>query len=182
MANQKREFKIFTIVEYEQEQEYLRTQHKNGWKLVHLTFPGIYLFEACESEDVVYQLDYHKEGLGSQDSYVQMFKDCGWEYLFDFMGYSYVRKSVACMQGDEEIFCDENSRIDFITRVFKGRLVPLIFLFFLIIIPQTILQVSNLQSDPAHRTLFVVYLILFAIYLYIFIRFGLQYRKLKQRK
>ncbi len=48
MKKQKREFKIFTIAEYEQEQEYLRSQHQKGWKLVHLTFPGIYLFEACE--------------------------------------------------------------------------------------------------------------------------------------
>ena len=181
MSSQKREFKIFTIAEYEQEQEYLRSQHKKGWKLIHLTFPGIYLFEACESEDVVYQLDYHKEGMGSQDSYVQIFKDCGWEYLFDFMGYSYVRKSSASMQGNEEIFCDEASRIDFIARVFKGRMIPLIFLFFLTIFPQTILQASYLQSDP-HRTLFYIYLILFIFYLYIFIRFALQYRRLKQRQ
>lgn len=181
MSSQKREFKIFTIAEYEQEQEYLRSQHNKGWKLVHVTFPGIYLFEACESEDVVYQLDYHKEGLGAQDSYVQIFKDCGWEYLFDFMGYSYVRKSRASMQGHEEIFCDEASRIDFIARVFKGRMVPLIFLFFLTIVPQTILQASHLQSAP-HRTLFYIYLILFIFYLYVFVRFALQYRRLKLRQ
>ncbi|ADY14813.1 DUF2812 domain-containing protein [Sphaerochaeta globosa] len=180
MSQHKREFKIFSIVEYEQEQEYLRSQHKKGWKLVHLTFPGIYRFEACEPEDVVYQLDYHKEGLGSQDSYVQIFKDCGWEYLFDFLGYSYVRKPVTHMQGEEEIFCDEASRMDFIGRVFKGRMVPLLGMFFLVIIPQTILQASFLKSEP-HRTLFYIYVVLFALYLYIFIRFSLQYRKLKQR-
>ncbi len=72
-----------------------------------------------------------------------MFKDCGWEYLFDFLGYSYFRKSAASMQGKEEIFCDEASRLAFIGRVFKGRMVPLLILFFLVIIPQTILQISN---------------------------------------
>lgn len=84
MKNQKRELKFFTIAEYEQEQEYLRRRHNEGWRLLKVTLPGIYLFEACEAEDVIYQLDYHKEGLGSQDTYVKMFKDCGWEYMFDF--------------------------------------------------------------------------------------------------
>ncbi|NLE15163.1 MAG: DUF2812 domain-containing protein [Spirochaetales bacterium] len=180
MKKQKREFRIFTIAEYEQEQEYLRSQHQKGWKLVHLTFPGIYLFEACEKEDVVYQLDYHQEGLGSQETYVNVFKDCGWEYLFDFFGYSYFRKSAASMQGKEEIFCDEASRLAFIGRVFKGRMVPLLILFLLVIIPQIILQLGNLGSDP-HRPILYLYLILFAVYAYVFIRFALQYRTLKNR-
>jgi hypothetical protein len=145
-----------------------------------LTFPGIYLFEACEKEDVVYQLDYHQEGLGSQETYVNVFKDCGWEYLFDFFGYSYFRKSAASMQGKEEIFCDEASRLAFIGRVFKGRMVPLLILFLLVIIPQIILQLGNLGSDP-HRPILYLYLILFAVYAYVFIRFALQYRTLKNR-
>lgn len=180
MATKKRELKFYTIAEYEKEQEYLRSQHKKGWKLEHLTFPGIYRFVACEPEDVIYQLDYHKESLGNQGSYTQMFKDCGWEYLFDFMGYSYVRKSVSRMQGEEEIFCDEASRLNFIGRVFKGRMVPLIILFFLVIIPQTIMQAALMDSDP-NRTLFYFYIVMFALYLFIFIRFAIQYRKLKSR-
>ncbi|SMP56580.1 Protein of unknown function [Sphaerochaeta associata] len=180
MKNQKRELKFFTIAEYEQEQEYLRRRHNEGWRLLKVTLPGIYLFEACEAEDVIYQLDYHKEGLGSQDTYVKMFKDCGWEYMFDFFGYSYFRKREERMQGDEEIFCDEASRLDFIGRVFKGRMIPLLVIFFLVIIPQTILQLSFLDSDP-HRGMLGLYLVLFAVYAYIFIRFGLQYRKLKRQ-
>lgn len=46
----------------------------------------------CTPEDVVYQLDYNEEGLTHKDEYVQMFRDCGWEYIQDFGGYSYFRK------------------------------------------------------------------------------------------
>ncbi|WP_332446488.1 DUF2812 domain-containing protein [Sphaerochaeta sp.] len=180
MKDRKREFRIFTIVEYEKEQEYLRERHNNGWKLVHLTFPGFYLFEACEPEDVVYQLDYHKEGLGSQASYVQMFKDCGWEYLFDFMGYSYVRKSMATMQGEEEIFSDDSSRLDFIDRVFKGRMIPLLILFLLVILPQTILQ-GSFSGSHFNHALFFLYLVLLVLYISIIIRFAVQYHTLKHR-
>ena len=47
-----------------------------------------------------------------------MFADCGWEYLQDFAGYSYFRKPVAEMKGEEAIFCDDASRLEMMRRVF----------------------------------------------------------------
>lgn len=129
MKNTKTQFRLFSIVQWKQEEEYLRKQHKNGWKFTRVVFPGFYHFEKCIPEDVVYQLDFNPDGLAHKDSYVQIFRDCGWEYLKDFVGYSYFRKSVLEMNGDEEIFCDDASRLDMIKRVFKGRIIPLICLF-----------------------------------------------------
>lgn len=55
-----------------------------------------------------------------------MFRDCGWEYLQNFVGYSYFRKAASDMDGtEEEIFCDDASRLDMIKRVFSQRMVPL---------------------------------------------------------
>ena len=54
----------------------LRTQHKDGWKFVKVTGIGIYHFEQCQPEDVIYQLDYNQEGLKNKQEYVQMFADC----------------------------------------------------------------------------------------------------------
>ena len=45
-------------------------------------------FEKCVPEDVIYQLDYNKEGIKHQMEYVRMFEDCGWEYLTEFDGYN----------------------------------------------------------------------------------------------
>lgn len=33
---------------------------------------------------MIYQLDYNPDGKKNQEEYVQMFEDCGWEYLKDF--------------------------------------------------------------------------------------------------
>ena len=57
----KKEFRWFSIAQHVQEQDYLREQHKKGWKFVKVTGIGIYHFEKCESEDVVYQLDYNPD-------------------------------------------------------------------------------------------------------------------------
>ena len=48
MKEKKTEFRWFTIVEYEKEQEYLRKMHQKGWKFFRVTFPGFYHFEKCE--------------------------------------------------------------------------------------------------------------------------------------
>ena len=61
MKEIKKEFRWFFITEYEKEAEYLRQRHKEGWKFKNVIFPGIYTFEKCEPQDVIYQLDYNPE-------------------------------------------------------------------------------------------------------------------------
>lgn len=103
-----------------------------------------------------------------------MFQDCGWEFLQNFMGYSYFRKAAREMDGrDEEIFCDDASRLDMMKRVFKGRVAPLIALFFLTIIPQIYQQYS---FDTAFsRGLLVFFCVMFCIYLVMFVSFAVSF-------
>ena len=105
MKKLKKEIRWFSIMEYEKEENYLSKRHLEGWKFKSVTFPGLYTFERCEPEKVIYQLDYNKEGIKHQMEYVRMFEDCGWEYLTEFDGYNYFRKPADKMQQEEEIFC-----------------------------------------------------------------------------
>lgn len=139
----KKEYKYFSIFNYEAEQEYLREQHKKGWKFVKVTGLGMYHFTECEPEDVIYQLDYNKEGIGHKEEYVKMFSDCGWEYIQDYAGYSYFRKPVAEMENDESIFCDESSRLAMMERVYKGRLLPLLAILICALLPCFIIYLSK---------------------------------------
>ena len=41
----KKEFKYFTIFQYEKEQDYLSDMHKHGWKFTHISGIGMYHFE-----------------------------------------------------------------------------------------------------------------------------------------
>ncbi len=142
----KKQIRYFSIFEYEKEQDYLRAMHKDGWKFVKVSGLGTYHFERCEPQDVVYQLDYNQEGLAHKEEYVQMFRDCGWEYLQDYAGYSYFRKPISETGEKEEIFCDEESRLQMMTRVFKGRMLPLLILFCCVLLPQMILNFFVYQN------------------------------------
>lgn len=179
MRDTKIKLAFFTIPEYEKEQDWLRKQHNNGWKLISATVPCIYTFEKCEPEDVVYQLDYNPDGIQRKAEYVQMFKDCGWEYIGDMVGYSYFRKPVREMNGEEEIFCDDESKLDMARRVFRGRMVPLLVILFLIIIPQIIV---NIRSEYiVQQNLAWIFVALFVFYIILFCQFGIQYMKLKEK-
>ena len=120
----KREFKFFTVPQWQEEQDYLRQRHREGWRFSHVR--GLaYHFEPCVPEDVVYQLDFNPEGRAHKEEYIQMFQDCGWEYLQDFAGYSYFRKPVAAM-------------------VLQTKILPLLAVFLCIVLPQFFLQNSQL--------------------------------------
>ena len=180
MKEKKKVFKWFTVAKYEEEQEYLRQEHQAGWKLVKVSLLGIYTFEKCEPEDVIYQLDYNQEREKGMAEYIQMFRDCGWEYICDFVGYSYFRKAASKMKEDETIFSDDSSRLEMIGRVFKGRMVPLLIIFAAIICPQLI--ANSMHSSGVGRGLFIAYCCLFFLYVLIFIQWAVMYWKLKNKK
>ncbi len=167
VKNTKKQFRYFSIFDYEKEQDYLRQMHNEGWKFVKVTGVGTYHFEKCQPQDVVYQLDYNQEGREHKSEYVQMFADCGWEYLIDFAGYSYFRKPAAEMNGDEQIFCDDESRMEMMDRVYKGRFTPLMVILFTVLLPQFIFSLTiydNYVLAAFFGSCMIGYLIVFAIF------------------
>lgn len=176
MKNTKCEFKFFTVPEWKKEEAYLREQHKKGWEFVSINGFCLYHFQRCEPQDVVYQLDYNPDSVSHKREYIQMFQDCGWEYLQNYAGYSYFRKETSEMKTrEEEIFCDDASRLEMMKRVFTGRMIPLVVFFFLVIIPQIIMQ--SLVRTPINQALCAFFCIMFVLYLGLFIAFAIPFWK-----
>ena len=168
--------KFFSVVDWEKEQEYLRQMHRQGWKFVRLTALCVYHFVKCEPEDVIYQLDYNVDGVEHKEEYVQLFADCGWEYLQDYMGYSYVRKSASQTDGAEEIFCDDASRLQMFERVGRGRMLPLLVIFLCVMLPGLLRSIAHGEG-----VLVVMLGIIVGLYTYLFARFLCCYRRLRDR-
>lgn len=174
----KKQFKWFTIFEYEKEQNYLREMHKSGWKFIKVTGLGMYHFEKCVPQDVVYQLDYNQDGLSHKEEYLKMFEDCGWEYLQDFVGYSYFRKAVTEDGIEEEIFCDEESKFQMMQRVMKGRMLPLLIIFFATLLPQFFIHLFSTHNYFVASfigSILAMYLVIFAMY---FVKYN-QYKEMR---
>ena len=171
----KKQYKWFSIFDYDKEQDYLREMNKSGWKFIKVCGFGVYHFEECKPEDVVYQLDYNKEGLDHKEEYLKMYEDCGWEYIQDYAGYSYFRKAVSSDGVAEEIFCDDESRLEMMRRVLKGRMLPLLVIFFASLLPQFII---NLFSTHNYVIAAIMGSIL-ALYIVVFTTCFVKYTQLK---
>ena len=129
-------YRICTIADYDREALYLREMHAKGWKLKEVTYSNLvvavkYTFEKCQPEQVVYQLDFYPMKKSERASYLQLFKDCGWEHITDFNGFSYFRKLYSGVESDAEfeIYNDAAGKLAMVKRILIMRMLPVLILF-----------------------------------------------------
>ncbi|MDD6466886.1 MAG: DUF2812 domain-containing protein [Erysipelotrichaceae bacterium] len=179
MNNKKTVIRFFTIADYEEEEVWLHNQHKNGWKLMKMIPPCFFVFEKCTPEDVTYRLDYKNNTETS--NYFQIFKDYGWEYIGQCIGWLYFRKSSSEIDSEQEgeIFSDNESRVDMINHVVKTRLLPITIIFLCCVLPNFLRSITD--SDPIATVFTIIFSFLTILYIYLVIYCGLKLRKLKNK-
>ena len=135
MMEKKIVYRIFTIADYEREALYFREMHAKGWKLRKVSYSILlfavkYTFEKCHPEQVSYQLDFYPMEKSERASYLQLFKDCGWEHITDFNSFSYFRKAHSEIESDAEfeIYNDATGKLAMVNRILRLRLVPVLLL------------------------------------------------------
>ena len=133
-------YRIFTIADYEREALYFREMHAKGWKLRKVSYSILlfvvkYTFEKCQPEQVSYQLDFYPMEKSERTSYLQLFKDCGWEHITDFNSFSYFRKAHSEIESDAEfeIYNDATGKLDMVNRILRLRLLPVLFFLSMLI-------------------------------------------------
>ena len=129
-------YRICTIADYDREAFYLREMHAQGWKLRKVSYSILlfavkYTFEKCQPEQVSYQLDFYPMKKSERASYLQLFKDCGWEHITNFNGFSYFRKAHSEIESDAEfeIYNDAAGRLAMVKRILTMRILPILLLF-----------------------------------------------------
>ena len=129
-------YRIFTIADYERETLYFREMHAKGWKLRKVSYSILlfavkYTFEKCQPEQMSYQLDFYPMKKSERASYLQLFKDCGWEHITDFNGFSYFRKLHSGIESDTEfeIYNDAAGKLAMVKRILTMRMLPILLLF-----------------------------------------------------
>ena len=136
MMEKKIVYRIFTIADYDREALYFREMHAKGWKLRKVSYSILlfavkYTFEKCHPEQVSYQLDFYPMEKSERASYLQLFKDCGWEHITDFNGFSYFRKLHSGIESDAEfeIYNDAAGKLAMVKRILTRRMLPILLLF-----------------------------------------------------
>lgn len=124
----------FYLSEFEEEEKWLEVQHNQGWKLADISGKqhnlgwkranlsgNTYVFEKCANEEWIYQLDFRGKEVNRAE-YIQLFADCGWEFVLEKDKWFYFRKRKDATDVDTSIFSDRDSKIDMCERAIYGRL------------------------------------------------------------
>lgn len=185
-------YRIFTIADYEREALYFREMHAKGWKLRKVSYSILlfavkYTFEKGQPEQVSYQLDFYPMEKSERAFYLQLFKDCGWEHITDFNGFSYFRKLHSGIESDAEfeIYNDTAGKLAMVKRILTMRMLPILLLF-LALLPVFSKFVSGGSSFRWEVFLIFiidwVLLIVFAIQIsYIFWRLSQKWKELSNK-
>ena len=192
MMEKKSVYRIFTIADYDREALYFREMHAKGWKLRKVSYSILlfavkYTFEKCQPEQVSYQLDFYPMRTSERTSYLQLFKDCGWEHITDFNSFSYFRKAHSEIESDAEfeIYNDATGKLDMVHRILRLRLLPVLF-FLSMLIPLFLKLLS--ERDVFSGLVFLLTImdcvLLFALVIqisYIFWRLSQKWKELSDK-
>ena len=105
--NSRVEFRIFTIVDLDKEEEYLHEMHLKGWRYRTSRF-GLFYFDQCQPDDVIYCI-YDSRFLKKYKYELQDFRDRGWE-LIGAGSCSILRKSSSNLLSEDQVYMSKGLR------------------------------------------------------------------------
>ena len=105
--NSKVQFRIFTIVDLDKEEEYLHEMHLKGWRYRTNRF-GFFYFEQCQPDDVIYRI-YDSRFLEKYKHELQDFRNSGWELIET--GFCLIlRKPTSDILSEEKVYMSKGLR------------------------------------------------------------------------
>ena len=131
--NSKVQFRIFSIVDLDKEEEFLHEMHLKGWRYRTSRF-GFFYFCQCQPDDVIYRI-YDSRFLKKYKYELQDFGNRGWE-LIEAGSCSILRKSSSDLLPEDQVYMSKCLRWEVIlyrlrscTATFLGGLVVCMSLF-----------------------------------------------------
>ena len=164
----KLQFRVFTILDLDKEEEYLHEMYLKGWRYRTSRF-GFFYFEECQPEDVLYRVFDKKLGKKYHHQLGNL-KDGGWELVET--GSSLVfRKAVSDLLPDDEVFCkDLKFRWALVILRLRASITALLggFLACLVLYRETLSQ--------SFFVIFVLYVLMFSYLIYGYYRLKRKYQ------
>ena len=115
--NSKVQFRIFTIVDLDKEEEYLHEMHLKGWRY-RTNCLGFFYFDQCQPDDVTYHI-YDSRFLKKYKHELQDFRNSGWELIE--RGYcSILRKPASDILSEDQVYMSNNIRLEVMQSRFRS--------------------------------------------------------------
>ena len=105
--NSKVQFRMFGILDYDKEEDYLREMYLQGWRYKTSRW-WIFYFEESEPDDVIYHI-YDSRFLKKYKHELQDFRNSGWE-LIETGFCSILRKPTSDILSEEKVYMSKGLR------------------------------------------------------------------------
>ena len=115
--NSRVQFRIFTIVDLDKEEEYLHEMHLKGWRYKTSRF-GLFYFDKCQPDDVIYCI-YDSRFLKKYKHELQDFRNRDWE-LIETGFCSILRKSSSNLLPEDQVYMSKGLRWEVIRYRFRS--------------------------------------------------------------
>lgn len=174
-------FRIFTADNYDKEEEFLREMSLEGWHFRALNLFW-YEFEKGEPREYNYKLDFKPRYNEIDSEYLTMFKDFGWERIYEFRAFrgvwEYFRKEAD--GAENELYTDDESKIELLGRI--RRFYLFLGIFFVSISLVNAVNIARLFVEGAEYALIGVsaYAFLIGLYVKLYVRISAKIKRLKK--
>ena len=162
----KKQFKIFTSLDLDKEEEYLHEMHLKGWRYRTSRF-GFFYFDQCQPDDVIYCI-YDSRFLKKYKHELQDFSNRGWE-LIGAGSCLILRKSSSDLLPEDQVYMSTGLRweamryrLRYCTATFLGGLVVCMSLF-------------KEELSMSFFVIFLLYALLISYLIYGFLRLKRKY-------
>ena len=163
----KKQFRIFTIVDLDKEEEYLHEMHLKGWRYRTNRF-GFFYFEQCQQDDVIYHI-YDSRFFKKYKHELQDFRNRGWE-LIETGFCSILRKPTSDRLSEEKVYMRNGLRWE----VMRSRLRSSIATLLGGLVACLVLYRDNLSSS--FFLIFGIYGLMISYLIYAFFRLRRKYK------
>ena len=163
----KKQFKIFTIVDLDKEEEYLHEMHLKGWRYRTSRF-GLFYFEQCQPDDVIYCI-YDSRFLKKYKHELQDFRNRGWE-LIGAGSCSILRKSSSNLLPEDQVYMSKGLRWEVVTSRLRSSIAP--------VLCGLVICMSLFREDLSQSffIIFILYILLISYLVYGFYRLKRKYQ------
>lgn len=174
MTERKRIIRWFWAWNDDKEERWLEQMARGGWHLV--SGPFLYTFEKGVPAEVRYRLDYQSDAKGI-DEYLRLCRDSGWERVFHFAGWQYMRTASS---EAPEIYTDDASRVAKYQRLL-AICVTLALCTGMMNFQTLLRDTSGPHTHGLFIGLRVMVIFILCLWAYILARLALHIRKLKRK-
>lgn len=165
-------YRFFSIVDFEQEEQFLQEMASKGYHLERIDWILRYVFVKGEPKEVTYRLDLRNNN-AEKEELIQMAQDYGWTYLTQMMDWVYFRKDGK----GHELFTDQASKIQYLNRIFVNRYL-LVFIMFLLIVLPSFIDVFGINEATEMSYFWIG---MFLVYIVILVYAGFKLVKLNRK-